>query len=65
MKQARRKQTEIPQEEKDRRDKKQIYTLVILHGMITSAPICDRTKVNKRAWVRLAAQWADEVLLVK
>ena len=34
----------------------------ILSGMIVSAPLCDRTKINKRKWVRIALEWADLLL---
>ena len=31
----------------------------ILGGMLASAPLCDRTKINKRQWVKIALVWAD------
>lgn len=37
--------------------------LEILKAMVESAPLCDRTKINKRKWVRIAFEWADLVLV--
>ncbi len=34
----------------------------MLAGMIASAPICDRTKINKRKWSQAALQWADALI---
>jgi len=34
----------------------------ILVGMIQSAPICDRTKINKAEWSKVAFQWADALI---
>lgn len=31
----------------------------ILSGMLSSSPIADRTQIDKRAWVKIALQWAD------
>ena len=31
----------------------------VLGGMLASAPLCDRTKINKRQWVKVALEWAD------
>jgi hypothetical protein len=30
-----------------------------LQGMIASSPLCDRTKIDKRKWSRIAYEWAD------
>lgn len=35
---------------------------LILNGMISSPPIVDRTKVNKKLWARIAVEWADALL---
>lgn len=34
----------------------------ILAGMISSAPICDRTKIDRKKWAKIALQWADILL---
>lgn len=34
----------------------------ILNGMISSTPVIDRTKVDKRLWSRIALNWADALL---
>lgn len=34
-------------------------SLQILSAMITSAPVADRTKVDKQKWARLSLEWAD------
>lgn len=36
--------------------------LSILNGMISSAPMTDRLKVDKALWVKIAFIWADEFL---
>ncbi len=41
--------------------RRQIATNV-LNGMLASAPLCDRTKVNKKAWVKVAYAFADELI---
>ena len=47
-----------------RKDELRIKTAaIILHGMIASAPICDRTKIKKRKWALAALQWADALLV--
>jgi hypothetical protein len=33
-----------------------------LTGMLASAPLFDRTKINKKVWVRMAYKWADAML---
>jgi hypothetical protein len=33
-----------------------------LNGMLSSAPMCDRTKVDKPKWCRIAYDWADQML---
>lgn len=30
-----------------------------LLAMIQSAPLCDRTKIDKKKWARIAFEWAD------
>lgn len=34
----------------------------ILGGLLASAPLCDRTKINKRIWVKVSLEWADVLL---
>ena len=36
-----------------------------LQGMLASAAIVDRTKINKIAWCASAYKWADTMLMVK
>lgn len=33
-----------------------------LNGMLASAPMCDRTKINVRVWVAKAYEFADELI---
>lgn len=34
----------------------------VLNGMLASAPIVDRSKVDKASWTEIAYKWADEIL---
>lgn len=36
-----------------------------LQGMLASAAIVDRTKINKVAWCASAYKWADTMLMVR
>lgn len=38
------------------------FAVVILNGMISSAPIANRVTVNKPLWVDIAIDWADELI---
>jgi hypothetical protein len=35
----------------------------ILGGMLASSPLCDRTKIDREKWVKIALDWAD--ILIK
>lgn len=58
-------ETKEEAEAKEAKERRQIMTLVVLHGMLASAPTCDRTKVDKRKWVKIATEWVDEIDKVK
>lgn len=34
----------------------------VLNGMLSSPPLIDRAKVDKVRWVRIAYEWADELI---
>lgn len=44
-------------------ERKLFVSAKILGAMIASAPLCDRTKISKKKWSRIATDWAD--ILIK
>lgn len=38
------------------------YFASALAGMLGSAPMCDRTKIKRSKWCRIAGEWADEMM---
>lgn len=42
--------------------KREYLASAALQGLLASAPMCDRTKVNKSAWARVAVEFADALL---
>lgn len=41
------------------------FAISVLHGMIQSAPVCDRTKIDKKKWSEVAYDWADAMMEVR
>jgi len=41
------------------------FAMAALQGMISSAPMCDRTEVDKKAWARIAYAWADAMIVAR
>lgn len=41
------------------------FAISALHGMIQSAPVCDRTKIDKKKWSEVAYDWADAMMEVR
>lgn len=41
------------------------FAIGALHGMLQSAPLCDRTAINKKKWAEVAYDWADAMLEVR
>jgi len=41
------------------------FALHALNGMISSMPLANRMKVNKRVWARVAYAFADSMLTVR
>jgi len=39
-----------------------LFAAAALQGMLQSAPLCDRTKINKRKWAKIAFEWADAMM---
>lgn len=39
-----------------------VFAGVALGGMLASAPVVDRSTVNKPLWARLSYEWADAML---
>lgn len=39
--------------------------MAALQGMLASAPMCDRTKVNKLKWAKAAYDWATAMLVMR
>jgi|SRR3990167_2093096 len=44
-------------------DLRSTTAVAVLQGMIASAPMVDRTKVNKNAWAKVAVEFADALLV--
>ena len=41
------------------------FAIAALSGMLASAPLCNRSKINKAAWAKVAYAWADAMLIAK
>jgi len=41
------------------------FAMAALQGMISSAPMCDRTEVDKKAWAKIAYAWADAMIVAR
>jgi hypothetical protein len=39
-----------------------VFAATALGAMIASAPLCDRSHINKRVWAGVAYDWADAML---
>lgn len=42
--------------------KRDTFARAALVGMLSSAPMCDRTKIDKDKWARISYLWADAML---
>jgi len=38
------------------------FAAIALNGMLASNPLCDRTRVNKRKWAKVAFEFADAMM---
>lgn len=38
------------------------FAILSLGGMLQSAPICDRTQIDKKKWAKIAYEWADAMM---
>lgn len=45
-----------------RRQIRRMFANSALNGMLSSFPLCDRTKVNKKKWAKQAWEWADAMI---
>jgi hypothetical protein len=50
--------------EENRQQERLMFACFALFGMLASAPMTDRSRVNKRVWARQAYAWADVMLAV-
>lgn len=41
------------------------FAIAALSGMLASAPLCDRSKINKATWAKVAYAWADAMLTAR
>lgn len=41
------------------------FAMAALIGMLVSAPLCDRTKIDKLRWAEAAYDWADAMRVIR
>src|SRR3990167_10913094 len=46
----------------DREDRRFIAATAVLQGLLASAPVVDRTKINKTRWAAIACEFSDALL---
>lgn len=49
-------------QEKEKEALRDQFGMLALDGMLKSAPICDRTKIDKKKWAKIAYEWADAMM---